>query len=91
MVIQYLISDKNVVGLLLLLRSKVEIATADMSEINGFCYVKGAALKLRSAKLITSEPSDKNKNKLVWKLTPKGKKIADNLSEAEFGLTQAFR
>ena len=91
MVIQYLISDRNVVGLLLLLRSKVEIATADMSEINGFCYVKGAALKLRSAKLITSEPADTNKNKLVWKLTPMGKTIADYLSKAEIGLTQAFR
>ena len=90
MVLHYVLSDKNVVGLLLLLRSKKEIATSNMSEINQYGSVKTTALKLRSVGLVTSESSGR-KNKLIWQLTPAALRIADSLFIAETGLTLAFR
>ncbi len=90
MVLHYVLSDKNVVGLLLLLRSKKEIATSNMSEINQYGSVKTCLLYTSDAADERSGSSGR-KNKLIWKLTPEGLRIADSLFIAETGLTLAFR
>ena len=90
MVSYFQVTDRNVVGLLLLLRSKGEITTTGMTEINQFDAVKKAAIKLRAAGLISSEQSGKRMTRVIWKLTPAGAEVANSLNEAEKGLNRAF-
>ncbi len=90
MVSYFQVSDRNVVGLLLLLRSKGEITTSCMTEINQYHAVKKAAVRLQSAGLVTSEQSGTRMTRMLWKLTPEGLAVANSLNDAEKGLKKAF-
>ncbi len=90
MVSYFQVSDRNIVGLLLLLRSKGEITTSSMTEINQYDAVKKAAIRLQTAGLVTSEQSGARMTRMIWKLTPNGLEVANSLNEAEKGLNKAF-
>lgn len=90
MVSYFQVSDRNIVGLLLLLRSKGEITTSGMAEINQYDAVKKAAIRLQDAGLITSQQSGARMTRVLWKLTPDGMEVANSLHDAEVGLTKAF-
>jgi predicted transcriptional regulator len=83
MVDKYVLSDGNLVGVLLLMRMRGEIKTGQLSDVNTrYNTVKDIAVKLRDAGLVSME-TFQGKNTMVWKLTDKGKMIADLLYEAE--------
>lgn len=83
----FCLKDRNVIGFLLLLYEDDEISSSEMTEFNGnYDHIKDAAIRLREAGLVISENSPQRRNKVVWKLTPEGKVIAEHLMQAEMML-----
>jgi hypothetical protein len=90
MVSRYQVSDRNVVSLLLLLHSRGEICTVVMAEVSQLNGMKKAALRLQKAGLVSSMHCDTKTPKVLWKLTPAGKIVADSLNDAEKRLSDAL-
>jgi DNA-binding transcriptional ArsR family regulator len=91
MISRFHVSDRNIVGLLLILNSEEEFSSMSMSRINTYDHVMETAIKLRDAGIITSEPSPDRQRKVIWKLTPQGKIIAKHLSDAERELRKSIK
>lgn len=91
MISKFHVSDRNVVGLLLILREDNNFNSGKMVSINmSYGNVRDAAVHLRDAGLLTSEESPDRKGKTMWSLTPEGRIVADSLAEAESGLNKAM-
>ena len=90
MISRFHISDRNIVGLLMFLNTGEEFISMDMLKINNYGQVMEAAIRLKEAGLITSERSPDRRNKVVWKLTPLGKTVANHLHCAERELRLAL-
>ena len=88
---RYIICDRNVVGLLLLLHEKGEVITSEMVKVNrNYSIVRPVADDMLSAGILESRPSGRHCTKTYWRMTDEGEVIAEFLFQAErhLGKTQ---
>ena len=80
----YLVFDRNVVGLILLIYKEGEVISTDMKKVNrNYGTIKPVADKLLKAGILKNRKSTKHSTKVIWELTEYGKEIAVHLLEAE--------
>jgi len=86
---KYIICDRNVVGLLLLLHEREEVITSELIIVNSnYSLVRPVADKMLHAGILESRPSDKHCTKTYWRMTDKGQDIANLLFQAERQLSK---
>ena len=83
-----LFSDKNAVGLLLLLREESKISSTELLEVNS-CYQTAmrAANLLCNAGLVERISAPDHRNKVYWQVTEIGMSMADRI----YALERDFR
>ncbi|MBE6528971.1 MAG: hypothetical protein E7Z64_07475 [Thermoplasmata archaeon] len=92
MIRTYIISDRNVVGLLLLLRCRGRICSSDMLLVNSdYGRVNKTAHFLMRSGLLEKEIADDHRNKIYWTITETGKVLANITHDLEYELERCAR
>ncbi|AMK13391.1 hypothetical protein AUP07_0335 [methanogenic archaeon mixed culture ISO4-G1] len=82
-----ILHDRNMVSLMLVLYKEKEFTSTRMAYCGSYHSVKESALKLQDAGLIESTVC-KDRLRIIWKLTDKGREVAKMINQCENLLEQ---
>ncbi len=86
---EYIVGNKNVIGLILLIHQEGEVKSADFVRVNrNYSSIKPVAEMLLVMGILQTRKSESHSTKTYWAMTEKGERVANLLLQVERDLRE---